>query len=148
MVLWGFRHSLPMAAAILLVAAGGQSIAADNGMVIDPAVNLAALSAQRDKTASAASRQLGLVQGRLDGTRGLRVEGRNIHSSSLAIRFNGRSTEKSAAFETRICLRPRRNGAHGAAVSGSRATSRWTAPEPRTRAARAFTAMEWLLAAI
>lgn len=106
MVLWGFRHSLPMAAAILLVAAGGQSIAADNGMVIDPAVNLAALSAQRDKTASAASRQLGLVQGRLDGTRGLRVEGRNIHSSSLAIRFTGRSKEKSAAFETRHLLAP------------------------------------------
>ena len=107
MVLWGFKLPLAVAAAILFIAAGEQSLAADDGTaVIDPAVNLAALSAQRDRSASAASRQLGLIRGRLDGTRGLRAEGRNIHSSSLSLRFADRSKEKSAAFETRHLLAP------------------------------------------
>jgi len=68
--------------------------------------NLDALSGQEAKSASDPARQLGLVGGRLESTRGARIEGRNVNASSFALRFSGSSAEKSAAYETKNLLAP------------------------------------------
>jgi len=82
------------------------ALADEDGAAIALSANRGALSGQKAKSASNPVRQLGLVRGRLDGTRGARVEGRNVNASSFALRFSGSSAEKSAAYETKNLLAP------------------------------------------
>jgi len=82
------------------------AVANEDGAAIAISANRGALSGQKAKSTSNPVRQLGLVGGRLDGTRTVRMDGRNLNGSSFALRFSGGSAEDSAAYETKNLLAP------------------------------------------
>ncbi|MFC6488207.1 autotransporter outer membrane beta-barrel domain-containing protein [Nitratireductor sp. GCM10026969] len=66
----------------------------------------AVLSGLRTRSIKNAERHLDLIGGRLERTRGTRLDGRNLNASTLAMRFSGDTPENSATFETRRLLAP------------------------------------------
>jgi outer membrane autotransporter protein len=91
---------------VLAVATSPRMALADDAGAAVFSAGRAVLAGQRAKSAANPERQLGLVRSRLESTRGARVEGRNVNSSTLAMRFSGGSSERSAAYETKHLLAP------------------------------------------
>ncbi|WP_163265783.1 autotransporter outer membrane beta-barrel domain-containing protein [Chelativorans alearense] len=117
--------------------AAGPPAAAEDGTVIALSDTLAALSRQRGKSIASANRQLELVRNRLEGTRGPRLDGRNVNASSLAMRFAGGSKKKGAAFETKHLLAPekaRRTRRRAAWLGGNVTLDSARAENPRLAA--------------
>ncbi|WEX10100.1 autotransporter outer membrane beta-barrel domain-containing protein [Chelativorans sp. AA-79] len=103
----GILEPAAIAGMLLFALANAPGAAADDDPVVAAfSEGRAALSGQKAKSASTPERQLGLVGGRLESTRGARVEGRNVNASSLALRFSGGSAEKNVAYETKHLLAP------------------------------------------
>ncbi|TWG90395.1 hypothetical protein L598_000700001520 [Mesorhizobium sp. J18] len=93
--------------AILLLPIAAWPVSAEEKVAaLDVTKIEAAISGQIGKGASNRTRQLDLVNNRLDTTRALRPGGSNANSSSLAIRFNGKDAEKSAALEAKNYIAP------------------------------------------